>query len=98
MCHRLVVVRVTTKGSGVLVNCKNASPFRWVATRSSPAISGDPVFGRQTAWPSRIIHPGSARLAAASGGTVWQAPQPSADTNQNNECNLLRLRELRPIV
>ena len=49
MCQRFVVIRATTKGRGVLVNCKYVSPLRWVATRSSPAISGALILGRQTA-------------------------------------------------
>src|SRR6266567_260100 len=45
-----------------------------------------------------MVHPGSDRSAGGKGGAVRQAPQPSTDTNQNNKCNLLELRELRPIA
>ena len=66
------MVWATTKGRGVLVNCRNEEPSGLVASTSSPAISGAAALDFHTACPCRTVHPGWLMSSAGSGPMVRQ--------------------------
>jgi hypothetical protein len=52
------------------VNCTKLSPSGFVATTSSPAISGASFFERHTAWPCLTFQPGWDKSTGGSFGKI----------------------------
>src|SRR5882724_12949773 len=70
ICQPDEVVCAMAKGKGVFVNCTNVEPSGRVANSSSPAISGALRAVCHTAWPWRMVQPGSERFTFGNGGPV----------------------------